>query len=101
MEIAKKFYFYDSVILLSPTGQRAGNLKEFLHILEESEEKVIFHHQYQTHMRSLQKMVKSLLAWPMTILIYAGQLFWLMLWLNLSQRRRHQPCPLLILAPVI
>ena len=51
-----KFKFYDSITLLSPTGQKAGNLKEFLHILEESEEKVIFHHLYQSHLKSFQKM---------------------------------------------
>lgn len=56
MKKAIKFEFYDSVSLLSPTGQRASNLKEFLHILEESEEKVIFHHLYQSHIRSFQKM---------------------------------------------
>ena len=56
MEKVKKFDFYDSITLLSPTGQKAGNLKEFLHILEESEEKVIFHHLYQSHLRSFQKI---------------------------------------------
>ena len=56
MSKAENFKFYDSITLLSPTGQKAGNLKEFLHILEESEEKVIFHHLYQSHLRSFQKM---------------------------------------------
>jgi len=47
-----RFNFYDSVSLLSPTGQKACNLKEFVHMLEDSEEKVIFHHLYQSHLKS-------------------------------------------------
>lgn len=51
--MAKKsnFEFYDSIILVSPTGEYASNLKEFLHILEQSEDKVIFHHLYQSHIK--------------------------------------------------
>ena len=56
MKKTNGFNFYDSITLLSPTGQKASNLKEFLHILEESEEKVIFHHLYQSHIRSFQEM---------------------------------------------
>jgi len=56
MKKVNKFEFHDSISLLSPTGQRASNLKEFLNILEGSEEKVIFHHLYQSHIRSFQKM---------------------------------------------
>ena len=54
ISMAKKikiFSFYDSIVLLSPTGQRASNLKEFLSILEQSEDKVIFHHLYQSHLK--------------------------------------------------
>lgn len=56
MKKVKRIDFCDSITLVSPTGQRASNLKEFLHILEESEEKVVFHHLYQSHMRTFQKM---------------------------------------------
>ncbi|MCG9479007.1 MAG: DUF5752 family protein, partial [Actinomycetia bacterium] len=47
----KKFTFYDSIVLVSPTGQRAQNLREFLNILEGSADKVIFHHLYQSHIK--------------------------------------------------
>ena len=47
----KRFKFYDSIVLLSPTGQKASNLKEFLSILERAEDKVIFHHLYQSHLK--------------------------------------------------
>ena len=56
MKKKEKLNFFDSITLLSPTGQKAGNLKEFLHILEESEDKVIFHHLYKPQMKSFQKM---------------------------------------------
>jgi len=46
----KSFKFYDCIALLSPTGQKASNLKEFLDIIERSEDKVIFHHLYQSHL---------------------------------------------------
>jgi len=47
----KKFKFYDSITLVSPTGQRAQNLREFLNILENAPDKVIFHHLYQSHLK--------------------------------------------------
>lgn len=47
----KSFKFYDSIMLVSPTGQKASNLKEFLHIIEESADNVIFHHLYQSHLK--------------------------------------------------
>ena len=56
MKKKEKLNFFDSISLLSPTGQKAGNLKEFLHILEESEDKVIFHHLYKSQMKSFEKM---------------------------------------------
>jgi len=47
----KKFKFYDYTMLISPTGQKASNLKEFLNIIEQSQDKVLFHHLYQAHIR--------------------------------------------------
>jgi len=47
----KKFIFMDSITLVSPTGQRAQNLREFLNILEGSQDKVVFHHLYQSHIK--------------------------------------------------
>jgi len=47
----EKFSFYDVIILLSPTGEKASNLKEFLHILEDVPDSVIFHHLYQFHIK--------------------------------------------------
>jgi hypothetical protein len=47
----KKFIFYDSITLVSPTGNRAQNLREFLNILESSADSVIFHHLYQSHIK--------------------------------------------------
>lgn len=44
----KAFEFYNCVMLVSPTGQKASNLKEFLNIIEESDDKVVFHHLYQS-----------------------------------------------------
>jgi len=44
----KPFEFFNCVMLISPTGQKASNLKEFLNIIEESEHRVIFHHLYQS-----------------------------------------------------
>lgn len=41
----------DSIVLVSPTGQKAQNLREFLNILEGSPDKVIFHHLYQSHIK--------------------------------------------------
>jgi len=47
----EKFKFYDVIILLSPTGEKASNLKEFLHILEDATDPVVFHHLYQFHIK--------------------------------------------------
>ena len=44
----KAFDFYNCFMLISPTGQKASNLKEFLNIIEESEDRVVFHHLYQS-----------------------------------------------------
>jgi len=55
-EKTKIFKFYDTIVLLSPTGQKASNLKEFLNILEQSEDKVIFHHLYQSHIKYYLKV---------------------------------------------
>lgn len=52
----KKFKFYDCTVLLSPTGQKASNLKEFLNILENSEDRVVFHHLYQSHLKFYLKV---------------------------------------------
>ncbi|MDD3818690.1 MAG: DUF5752 family protein [Actinomycetota bacterium] len=52
----KKFKFYDYTMLISPTGQKASNLKEFLNIIEQSEDKVLFHHLYQSHARYDQRV---------------------------------------------
>lgn len=52
----KRFKFYDCTALLSPTGQKAGNLKEFLNIIENSEDRVIFHHLYQSHLKFYLKV---------------------------------------------
>lgn len=52
----EKFKFYDYTMLISPTGQKASNLKEFLSIIEQSEDKVLFHHLYQSHVRHDQKV---------------------------------------------
>lgn len=42
------FKFYDCNLLISPTGQKASNLKEFLNMLEESEDNVIYYHLFQS-----------------------------------------------------
>ena len=42
------FKFYDCNLIISPTGQKASNLKEFLSILEESEDNVIYYHLFQS-----------------------------------------------------
>jgi hypothetical protein len=47
----KSFKFYDCIALISPTGQKASNLKKFLNIIERAEDKVIFHHLYQSHLK--------------------------------------------------
>lgn len=52
----KKFKFYDYTMLISPTGQKASNLKEFLNIIEQSPDKVLFHHLYQSHVKHDQKI---------------------------------------------
>lgn len=52
----EKFKFYDYTMLISPTGQKASNLKEFLGIIEQSEDKVMFHHLYQSHVKHNQKI---------------------------------------------
>ena len=52
----EKFIFRDSISLVSPTGQRAQNLREFLNILQQSKEEVIFHHLYQSHLKYKSKI---------------------------------------------
>ncbi len=52
----EKFKFYDYTLLISPTGQKASNLKEFLNIIEQAEDRVIFHHLYQSHVKYDQKI---------------------------------------------
>ena len=52
----KSFKFYDCIALLSPTGQKVSNLKEFLNIIERAEDKVIFHHLYQSHLKFCLKV---------------------------------------------
>ncbi|MEA2015112.1 MAG: DUF5752 family protein [Actinomycetota bacterium] len=52
----EKFKFYDYTILVSPTGQKASNLKEFLNIIKQSPDKVLFHHLYQSHIKHDQKV---------------------------------------------
>jgi hypothetical protein len=42
------FKFYDYALIISPTGQKASNLKEFLNILLESEDNVIYYHLFQS-----------------------------------------------------
>ncbi|MHB8280068.1 MAG: DUF5752 family protein [Candidatus Humimicrobiaceae bacterium] len=42
------FKFYDCNLIISPTGQKASNLKEFLNILEESDDDVIYYHLFQS-----------------------------------------------------
>lgn len=52
----EKFKFYSYNLLISPTGQKASNLKEFMNILEQAEDRVVFHHLYQSHIRYNQKI---------------------------------------------
>ncbi len=52
----RKFRFYDYTVLISPTGQKASNLKEFQDIIERAEDKVMFHHLYQSHVRYGQEI---------------------------------------------
>ncbi len=47
----KNFKFYDSITLVSPTGQRAQNLREFLNMLENAPDRVVFHHLFQSHLK--------------------------------------------------
>lgn len=47
----KEFEFYDYIMMVSPTGQRASNLREFLNIIEESEDNVLFHHMFQSQLK--------------------------------------------------
>lgn len=54
----KAFEFYNCVMLISPTGQKASNLKEFLNIVEESEDKVVFHHLYQSPFKNEFKVLE-------------------------------------------
>ena len=54
----KAFEFYNCVMLISPTGQKASNLKEFLNIIEESEDRVVFHHLYQSPFKHEFKVVE-------------------------------------------
>lgn len=56
----KSFRFYDYITIISPNGQRASNLREFLNILEESEDNVLFHHLFQSQLKHHSK------AWDYT-----------------------------------
>jgi hypothetical protein len=47
----KEFEFYDYITITSPTGRSASNLKEFLSILEECEDNVLFHHLFQSQLK--------------------------------------------------
>ena len=47
----KSFQFYDYITMISPTGRRASNLREFINIIEESEDNVIFHHMFQSQLK--------------------------------------------------
>ncbi|MCJ7665294.1 MAG: DUF5752 family protein, partial [Actinobacteria bacterium] len=55
-EKIERFRFFDNITLLSPTGQKASNLKEFLNIIERAEDKIIFHHLYQSHLKFYLKL---------------------------------------------
>lgn len=46
-----EFEFYDYITIISPTGLRASNLREFLSIIEESEDNVLFHHMFQAQLK--------------------------------------------------
>ncbi len=54
---AEPFKFYECIMLIRPTGERASNLKEFLNILEECDDSVIFHHLYQSHLKYLNDVM--------------------------------------------
>ena len=47
----KEFEFYNYITIISPTGQSASNLKEFLNILEDLEDNVLFHHLFQAQLK--------------------------------------------------
>lgn len=51
----KPFKFYDYIIIVSPTGQKASNLREFLNTLEELEDNVLFHHLFQSQLKRKSK----------------------------------------------
>jgi len=51
----KYFRFYDYITIISPNGLKAANLREFLNILEESEDNVLFHHLFQSQLRHHSK----------------------------------------------
>jgi hypothetical protein len=53
---SETFKFYECIMLTRPTGNRASNLKDFLNILEESQDSVIFHHLYQSHLKYLNEV---------------------------------------------
>ena len=59
-KVAEPFKFYECIMLIRPIGERASNLKEFLNILEECEDSVIFHHLYQSHL----KYIKDVMDYP-------------------------------------
>lgn len=53
----KEFQFYDYIVMISPTGQRASNLREFISIIEEAEDNVLFHHMFQSQLKYHSKML--------------------------------------------
>ena len=53
----KEFEFYDYIMMVSPTGRKASNLREFLNIFEESEDNVLFHHMFQSQLKYHSKIL--------------------------------------------
>ncbi|MBN1298938.1 MAG: hypothetical protein JW997_04555 [Actinobacteria bacterium] len=53
----KEFQFYDYIIMISPTGHRASNLREFIGIIEECEDNVLFHHMFQSQLKYHSKIL--------------------------------------------
>jgi hypothetical protein len=49
-EASYPFYFRECFTMLHPTGKRAANLREFLDILRDVPEGVIFHHLHQAYL---------------------------------------------------
>lgn len=47
----KEFEFFDYITIISPTGKSASNLREFVNILEECEDNVLFHHMFQSQLK--------------------------------------------------